>query len=519
MLAVASLLASTTIATGQGQWQDQWLEVRSRHFTVVSNAGEEEARSVSRDLERARAAFEATLEEIRLDPRQPVVVLALDDEAGLRELLPQFWDRKGARPAAAYWPGPHQHHIAVRTDLSSDLRAQHLLHEYVHLLTELNSPDPPAWLDEGLSELYGTAVIAKETMEVGRPAVQHLQVLRSRRRWIPLDELLAMKRAPDAADADRVSMFYGQSWALAHCLMLGDCLEPFDFAQDEEAGHDGNPEAGHDGFRETGRERGPEAGPGVLRPQFAPMGFAAQLRQGADPVEAARLAFGDLAVLEQALKAYVQTGRFRAVRLGTSGPAALDFARARNEETNDFEAAELRVLSPAEALAIRAQALLDGERPAAALPLLTEALALDANAGPVLETMGRLYFQENAPAEAATWFDRAIASGQATHLAHYYRAILARTLQDASPTSEEDHLRRAIALDETFAPAYARLAATLARHHRPTNVDADRARMIEALALARRATELEPDNAGYWVELGTRLLAVNPVVPFLQSVR
>lgn len=42
--------------------------------------------------------------------------------------------------------------------------------------------------------------------------------LRGRRAWIPFHTLLAMERAPDARDGQRLAMFYAQSWALAHFL-------------------------------------------------------------------------------------------------------------------------------------------------------------------------------------------------------------------------------------------------------------------------------------------------------------
>ncbi len=62
-----SLLATVTLelsvpgpligAIGAADKQDIWFEVRSPHFTVVSNAGEKVARRTAGDLERIRAVF------------------------------------------------------------------------------------------------------------------------------------------------------------------------------------------------------------------------------------------------------------------------------------------------------------------------------------------------------------------------------------------------------------------------------------------------------------------------------
>ncbi|MBI4519204.1 MAG: tetratricopeptide repeat protein [Gemmatimonadetes bacterium] len=477
-LGVVSLFTSAPESRGS----DRWLELRSPHFVVVSNAGEEKARGVSWELERTRAVIGRLLGDAAIDTRRPIVVLAVKDEDGLRELIPQFWEEKGRRPAAAYWPGSHEHHVVLRVDTPPDARARAVFHEYGHLLTRLNIPDAPGWLDEGLSELWATAIVEDAAVEIGRPALHHLKVLRGRRAWIPLGELLAMRRAPDGRDSKRLSLFYAQSWALTHCLMLGRCLE--------------------------------QAGEAPWNLQLAPPRYLEHLRQGADPVEAGRLAFGDLSALDETLWEYLQAGRFRALRFEVDPVAEPGPAEAGPNV--------LKALSPAEALAIRAGVLLDGERPAAALPLLTEAVALDPKAAPALETLGRFHFQQNNPIEAARWFDRAIGSGSPSYVAHYYTAILTRTVMGASLSarreaggerreardSEEQHLRLAIALNPTFAPAYARLGSLIAESGEGRSTPGERRearggreaggeRLVEAVELARRAAELEPDNTSY----------------------
>jgi tetratricopeptide (TPR) repeat protein len=273
-----------------------------------------------------------------------------------------------------------------------------------------------------------------------------LNVLRGRRSWIPLDTLLAMERPPDARNARELSLFYAQSWALTHYLMMGGSSIDLDLMAS--------------GYAEP-------------------------------------LASGDLPQLEHGLDAYVRSGRFRALRLSLLPAVA---------ESNDEEdpGITVRTVSPAESLVVRARFLLDGERPAAALPLLTEALRLDPNRTSVLEALGYFHFQQNNPIEAAGWFDRAIASRSAGYLAYYYRAILAGSVPTSAPggapVPAEDHLRRVIELNPGFAPAYARLANFHAR---------EAGRPEEALRLLRQATALEPGDASHWLNLGRLLLELD----------
>jgi tetratricopeptide (TPR) repeat protein len=88
----------------------------------------------------------------------------------------------------------------------------------------LNIPRAPLWLHEGLAEFYGTfAGSERDNRSVlGRPLPYHLSVLHHHP-LIPLQVLLS----PDVrkvAFRTRVStgVFYAESWALVHYLLLGE---------------------------------------------------------------------------------------------------------------------------------------------------------------------------------------------------------------------------------------------------------------------------------------------------------
>lgn len=444
----AVLLLALCEAPPHAREPARWVELRTPYFTVVSNGREDDARRLAGELERVRTWLQRARTNARFDSRDPVVVLAVGSENGLRELLPQFWERKGQRPVAAYWRGPYRQCIALRTDASEHERYRRILHEYVHLLTHATFPDLPVWLDEGVSEFWATAIPYDDAVEVGRPSPENLRALRTRP-WIPLDQLLAMERLPDAGDKDKLSLFYAQSWALVHYLMLG--------------------------------------GPSV----------------NLDLAPAAHLAASSQ--LESAVAAYVSGGRFRAIRLEIP-------ASAISEDQNESLGIPLRTLTPAASLAVRAGCLAEGERPLAALPLLAKAIAENSADASVHETLGYVHFQQNEPAEAAGWFDRAIESGSAGHLAYFYRAILATSVpnraQDGQPVHVDEYLRKSIDLSKSFAPAYSRLAAVYA---------SEEGRSDDALTLLVRTTELEPEDPAYWVDLGRFLSGRNRTVEARQA--
>src|SRR5262249_39734989 len=88
--------------------------------------------------------------------------------------------------------------------------------------------------------------------------------------------------------------------------------------------------------------------------------------------------------------------------------------------------------------------------------------------------------------------------GSASHFAYYYRAVLARTIPGSLPV--DGYLRQALEVDPGFAPAYSELAH--AKGADPSQID-------EAVALMKRATELDAENSGYWVDLSRFLLRAN----------
>jgi hypothetical protein len=74
---------------------DQWIEVKSPHFVVTSNAGQSSAKSVAWQLEQIRSAIAVWWSWARVDLNKPMAVLAVKDEATMKTLAPEYWEEKG----------------------------------------------------------------------------------------------------------------------------------------------------------------------------------------------------------------------------------------------------------------------------------------------------------------------------------------------------------------------------------------------------------------------------------------
>lgn len=210
----ARTIAAALLATAA--LQPAWSAIRTDRFILHGT------QSVS-DLRTIACEAQQVLDIVGLprdsDSARPSIIAAAN-ASGMRELLPQYWERRGARPLGGYWSGTYGHHIAIRADAPREERLRRLLHEIAHFATHLSHRKPPRWLDEGLSEIWESAVIEGDSIEVGRPVVRHVRALRSGRHWIPIAQLVSATEGPGDSTATRAPMFYAQSWALAHYLLF-----------------------------------------------------------------------------------------------------------------------------------------------------------------------------------------------------------------------------------------------------------------------------------------------------------
>jgi tetratricopeptide (TPR) repeat protein len=435
----------STLASPLQAKEQSWIEIRTTHFTVVTDAGTSDGVAVAQRFEQFRAVLKQVLPRARVDPGRPVVIVAARNKASLKELLPG-WEARGQDPIGVFIAGPEKHYVVLRVDLP-EAGAQHLvLHEYTHVLTQLNFVRVPLWLGEGLAEFYAGLDIEGGEAVVGRPDLWHIGLLR-KSQLLPIETLLAVDHSsPHYGERDKSSLFYAQSWALVHYLLMGDG------------------QANVRRFRD----------------------YVGLITAGVDPMEAARRALGDLKQLGRTLEAYVHNVDFYMARVDTSTSAPQPEPVART-------------LTRAESLAVRGDLHRRLRQMAQSRALLEEAARLDPQLAAARESLALLCLDEQKPDEALRWAGEAVVAGPARHLAHYTHG-LALMAQGGDPKRIEASLTRAIELDGTFAEGHTTLADFYVWQRRD---------LQRALALARKAVELEPGELRDQLVVGRVLLAMN----------
>jgi tetratricopeptide (TPR) repeat protein len=425
------------------------MEVHSPHFIVVSNAGEKQARKTAIRFEQIRAVFRRSLEVANQHDSPAITILALKDEDSVKALLPEYWEKGHAHPAGMFLDNMNLYFAMVQLDAPGLNPYNTIYHEYFHSLTAPYFPNLPVWVSEGLAEFYGNTQIGDSEVGMGRPDPDLIGELRQGG-LMPLNVLFKVDHnSPYYNEQNKISVFYAESWALTHYLMVGD-------------------NSAH-------------------RPMLE--AYVNAMTRGATEEQAAAQSFGDLKQLQAALYAYIENKRFNYLK----GPPPPEIS------AGDLQ---VRELSDAEVDAYRGGFAAVRGRTQEAIPILERAVRADPKLALGYEYLGFAEYQEKKHAEALADFTRAIQLNPKNAVTRFLRAYLTSTQGGAvgDDVQMEEDLRAAIAISPEFAPPYGVLAMYVA------NQGTD---LTEALKLAKKAQALEPGNAVYQIDLASVLTRMN----------
>ena len=445
------LLLLSTAPTPARAKAEEWVEIRSPHFTVVTNSNEKTGRRIADQFERMRSVFHVVLPRMSIETSAPVVVLAIKDEKGFRALEPQEYLQKGQlQLGGLFLRAADKNYVLLRLDAEGSHPYSVVYHEYTHLLLSKAEEWLPLWLNEGLAQFFQNTDIHDKDVLMGEPSDESLRLL-LQNKPLPLATLFTVDtKSPYYHEENKGSIFYAESWALVHYFEIRDLHEKSRHLAD----------------------------------------YAELLAAKADPVTAATQTFGDLNRLQANLENYIHQASFSALKLPS--PTTID--------QSTFQA---RPLTPAQADAIRADFLAYNNRASDARPLLEQVLKEDPQNVSAHETMGFLQFRAGHVDEARKWYEKAVKLDSQSYLAHYYFAAM--SMNDlANPTEDsqvENSLRQAIKLNPSFAPSFERLAAFDAHQHK----------LEEAQVMALTAVQLDPGNVGYRMTTANILMEMERV--------
>lgn len=429
--------------------KDNWIRVQSKNFTLVGNASERDIRNVAARLEQFREVISRLLPKARFSSAKPMTVVVFKSDSSYKPYK-TLYNGKPANIAGYFQPGADVDYITLTSERRADSPYATIFHELVHLMVENSMQTAPAWFNEGIAEYYSTFEMRDDDTRarIGVPIAPHVFTLRQK--FIPLNDLFQVDtRSPLYNEKDKQSVFYAESWALMHYLLLGN--------------------------------------EGARRPQLGT--FINLISNGKAVEESFRQAFAsDYSSMEKELRQYVKRDSYTGQEF-------------KFNESIEATTAAMQVapLTEAEALTILGDLLLHQRRLDEAEKHLTEALAQDKTSAMTNAALGMVNVQRRDFATARKYLEQASASDSKNHLVHYYYAYalsregmdgsgLVKTYDSASLAKMRDELKKAIALAPNYAESYHTLA--FIELIAGDNLD-------EGVRLIARARALEPGRTEY----------------------
>ena len=442
---VSLLFYAIAFASPSFAGEKPWIEVKSPHFRVLTDAGAGEGHKAAREFERLRAVFAARFPNFRWDSVAPLTIFAARDEETAKALAPALWKLKGAKPAGYFQHGWEKQFAMVRMDTWNMGTERVVYHEYTHSILALNSRWLPVWLNEGTAEFYAYTRFEENKTLIGAPTTR-FRALRERQ-WIPVETLITVnQRSPYYHDEDKVDMFYAESWALVHYCVFGPNMEGGKKLDD----------------------------------------FYQRLQSGTEQKQAFQEVFGSFKEMDRALDDYVHKFVLQAGVIKV----------AKEVDDKDYQ---VRTLSLAETQAELGGYHLWTRDLENARTYVNDALKNDPKLGLAHEEQGFLDLHRGKDSDALTEFNEAVTDDKSRYL-----SLFAKTMLSPQATSDvradqsvfRQGLTDTLNLNLQFAPAFIQLARLAVRQND----------LNAALRYSMRAETLEPSRAGYHTLSGQILL-------------
>ena len=413
--------------------KDSWIKLESKNFTVIGNADERDIRKLTISLEQFRHVISLLFPKARIETFVPTTVFLFKSHRSFKPFKPQYQGKTKDDVAGYFQASPDGNYIALTSENGMGDAHEVIFHEYEHFVIRNNVPNAPVWLNEGLAEFFSTFTTSGDDRKgaLGTPIPQHILTLKERK-LLPLETLLTVsQKSPQYNEPGKAGIFYAESWALVHYLMLAN-----------------------DSKRQSQLTK-----------------FIGGLTTGMRPEENFRESFqADYATLERELRSYV--GKFNFPVLNIALPKQLEFAREMQRTA----------MSEAEVQFYLGNLLLRDSRFNEAESFLQRSLELDPNLTMSQISLGILRMGQARLPEARKLLESAIASDPSNYLGYlYYGNLLGREEQLEEAINS---YQQAIKLRPDVARPYSDLA------YAYLNLGRDEL-AVEAF---NRATSLDPRN-------------------------
>jgi len=221
LIAFAALcfLCTSAFAIDPPREKERWTTLAFDELTIYSSADDYATRSVASGLVRLRDAL-GVVTQLKVRSPLPTRVFVFGDQRAFKVYCEAAMGRSEHLSGVFLAHRDGNHVLIDGSERGVDRVVYHELTHY--FLRNTVSSEVPLWFNEGLAEFYSTFSEHKDSVDVGLPVEAHIAWLRTQS-LIPLKALFAIDHdSPEYHEGNRQGVFYAESWALVHYMMIGN---------------------------------------------------------------------------------------------------------------------------------------------------------------------------------------------------------------------------------------------------------------------------------------------------------
>lgn len=217
----ALLVASTALAALPfPPEKEKWLKLTSGELRIFSNASERDTKEIATNLLRMREAV-GKITQLKVRSPLPMYVFVFKNERSFAPYRDAVFQRRNASVTGGFLSSQNANFVILNVDSQAGVDRV-VYHELTHYFVENTLAGLPLWFSEGIAEYYSTFVTSGDKVSIGKAVPEHVLWLREGN-VMPLAELFAVdSQSPTYSEGRRQGVFYAESWALFHYLVVGN---------------------------------------------------------------------------------------------------------------------------------------------------------------------------------------------------------------------------------------------------------------------------------------------------------
>ncbi len=207
----------------------QWAQCDGPNVSVISDAGQGNARDLTLRFEKMRAAFGQIFHRQHVYSSLPVRIIAVRDVASLAISKP-LAAAQPLKDRSTWIHGDTREYLLFENGGPEDWQAA--MRNYAQILLAANYPRTQPWFDEGFAQYFSAIAFDKQDIIFGQPPVSWS----AGSSWIPVAELFSIQHASQIAAPARAD-FAAESWLIVQWLLsnsrLGQAGNYFDLVMNQ----------------------------------------------------------------------------------------------------------------------------------------------------------------------------------------------------------------------------------------------------------------------------------------------